>query len=174
MGGVGEGVAVEVEVEVKVEVEFLEVDGFSLSLSFSLYPSLPSPTLPPSLCLPHLSQLFFSPSPALIPPLPPIPPPISRLQLAVKELQKLGSVKAPRDKLVCVLNCCRVINNLLLNSAIHAASLADGPHAELQSKAKPPGADDFLPVLIYVVLQVTEPCVLTCTVLLAVSCTRNF
>ncbi len=37
--------------------------------------------------------------------------------LAQKELQKINQYKAPRDKLVCVLNCCRVINNLLAASA---------------------------------------------------------
>lgn len=63
-------------------------------------------------------------------------------QLAQKELQKINTYKAPRDKLVCILNCCRVINNLLLNVSIG-------------SKDNPPGADDFLPVLIYVVIKVS-------------------
>jgi hypothetical protein len=49
--------------------------------------------------------------------------------------------KAPRDKLICILNCCKVIGNLLLN-------------ASLASKDNPPGADEFLPVLIYVTLKV--------------------
>lgn len=53
----------------------------------------------------------------------------------------MGGYKAPRDKLVCILNCCRVINNLLLNMAMAA-------------QGNPPGADDFLPVLIYVVIKV--------------------
>lgn len=65
-------------------------------------------------------------------------------QLAQKELQKINTYKAPRDKLVCILNCCRVINNLLLNVSI-------------ASKDNPPGADDFLPVLIYVVIKVSSP-----------------
>jgi len=64
-------------------------------------------------------------------------------QLAQKELQKINTYKAPRDKLVCILNCCRVINNLLLNVSIG-------------SKDNPPGADDFLPVLIYVVIKVSN------------------
>ena len=37
--------------------------------------------------------------------------------LAQNELQKINQYKAPRDKLVCVLNCCRIINNLLNASA---------------------------------------------------------
>ncbi|KAK9111693.1 hypothetical protein Scep_019212 [Stephania cephalantha] len=60
--------------------------------------------------------------------------------LAQKELQKINMYKAPRDKLGCILNCCRVINNLLLNASI-------------ASKENPPGADEFLPVLIYVTIK---------------------
>jgi hypothetical protein len=37
------------------------------------------------------------------------------LQLAVKELQKINSFKEPREKLLCIMSCCQVINNLLLN-----------------------------------------------------------
>ncbi|XP_020698915.1 vacuolar protein sorting-associated protein 9A [Dendrobium catenatum] len=64
--------------------------------------------------------------------------------LAQKELQKINMYKAPRDKLVCILNCCRVINNLLLNVSI-------------ASNANPPGADEFLPVLIYVTIKANPP-----------------
>ncbi|CAH2053279.1 unnamed protein product [Thlaspi arvense] len=64
--------------------------------------------------------------------------------LAQKELQKINMYKAPRDKLVCILNCCKVINNLLLN-----ASIASNQNA--------PGADEFLPVLIYVTLKANPP-----------------
>lgn len=35
------------------------------------------------------------------------------LALAQKELKKINMFKNPRDKLICMLNCCRVINNLL-------------------------------------------------------------
>jgi hypothetical protein len=31
------------------------------------------------------------------------------LDLAVKEMLKIGSYRAPRDKVICVLNCCKVI-----------------------------------------------------------------
>ncbi|KAG8633027.1 vacuolar protein sorting-associated protein 9A isoform X2 [Manihot esculenta] len=64
--------------------------------------------------------------------------------LAQKELQKINMYKAPRDKLVCILNCCKVINNLLLNASI-------------ASNENPPGADEFLPVLIYVTLKANPP-----------------
>ncbi|XP_057847823.1 vacuolar protein sorting-associated protein 9A isoform X2 [Cryptomeria japonica] len=64
--------------------------------------------------------------------------------LAQKELQKINTYKAPRDKLVCILNCCRVINNLLLN-------------VSMATNDNPPGADDFLPVLIYVTIKANPP-----------------
>ncbi|XP_044512194.1 vacuolar protein sorting-associated protein 9A-like [Mangifera indica] len=64
--------------------------------------------------------------------------------LAQKELQKINMYKAPRDKLVCILNCCKVINNLLLN-------------ASMASNDNPPGADEFLPVLIYVTIKANPP-----------------
>ncbi|BDA40541.1 probable vacuolar protein sorting-associated protein 9A at N-terminal half [Coccomyxa sp. Obi] len=62
--------------------------------------------------------------------------------LAMKELHKINNYKAPRDKLVCILNCCRVINNLL--------------HVQVQH-GEARGADDFLPVLIYVVIHANPP-----------------
>ena len=56
--------------------------------------------------------------------------------LAESELGKMNQFKAPRDKLVCVLNTCRIINNTLTSR-----QGSDG------------GADEFLPVLIYVTLR---------------------
>lgn len=67
--------------------------------------------------------------------------PVLFWQLAQKELQKMNMYKAPRDKLMCILSCCKVINNLLLNASI-------------ASKENAPGADEFLPVLIYVTIKV--------------------
>lgn len=64
------------------------------------------------------------------------------MQLAQKELQKINMYKAPREKLACILNCCKVITNLLHNAAVTA-------------NENPPGADEFLPVLIYVTIKVS-------------------
>lgn len=64
--------------------------------------------------------------------------------LAQKELQKINMYKAPRDKLLCILRCCKVINNLLINVSV-------------ASKEDHPGADDFLPVLIYVTIKANPP-----------------
>nr|XP_043632109.1 vacuolar protein sorting-associated protein 9A-like [Erigeron canadensis] len=64
--------------------------------------------------------------------------------LAQKELQKINIYKAPRDKLVCILSCCKVISNLLFNASVDA-------------NESPPGADEFLPVLIYVTIKANPP-----------------
>ncbi|KAL4062589.1 hypothetical protein J3A83DRAFT_4363455 [Scleroderma citrinum] len=57
------------------------------------------------------------------------------LNFARQELCKVNHYKAPRDKLICILNCCKVIFGLLRH--LH----------------KDEGADSFVPVLIYVVLK---------------------
>ncbi|XP_042495196.1 vacuolar protein sorting-associated protein 9A-like [Macadamia integrifolia] len=64
--------------------------------------------------------------------------------LAEKELQKLNAFKVPREKLLCIFSCCRVINNLLLN-------------VSMSENHEPSGADDFLPVLIYVTIKANPP-----------------
>lgn len=58
------------------------------------------------------------------------------LKLAQHELLKIKSYRAPRDKVICVLNCCKVIFGLLRNSKLSDTS-----------------ADSFMPLLIYVTLQ---------------------
>lgn len=54
----------------------------------------------------------------------------------------MNAFKAPQEKLSSIMNCCRVINNLLLNDAM--------------SEHVPAGADDFLPVLIYVTIKARQ------------------
>ncbi|KWU41357.1 hypothetical protein RHOSPDRAFT_23182 [Rhodotorula sp. JG-1b] len=58
------------------------------------------------------------------------------LNFAQSELCKMNQYKAPRDKLICVLNCCKVIFGLMR----HVASGEEG-------------ADTFIPFLIYVVIK---------------------
>ena len=58
------------------------------------------------------------------------------LKLAQQELFKIKGYRAPRDKVICVLNCCKVIFGLLKNA-----------------KSSDTSADSFVPLLIYVVLQ---------------------
>ncbi|KAG9229257.1 hypothetical protein BJ875DRAFT_508034 [Amylocarpus encephaloides] len=57
------------------------------------------------------------------------------LILAQQELLKIKTYRAPRDKIICVLNCCKVIFGLLKHSKSDSS------------------ADSFMPLLIYVVLQ---------------------
>lgn len=59
----------------------------------------------------------------------------SFVRLASDELTKINHYRAPRDKMICILNCCKVIFGLLR-----------------QSKSEE-SADGFLPILIYIVLK---------------------
>ncbi|KAI1491976.1 hypothetical protein F5X96DRAFT_677992 [Biscogniauxia mediterranea] len=52
-----------------------------------------------------------------------------------EELLKIRSYRAPRDKIICVLNCCKVIFGLLKHNKSDSS------------------ADSFMPLLIYVVLR---------------------
>ena len=63
-------------------------------------------------------------------------------ELAKKEFMKMNDFKAPRDKLICILNCCKIIFNLL-------------DHRSKDNK--PAGADEFLPILIYTILIANLP-----------------
>ncbi|PHZ11698.1 uncharacterized protein RHIMIDRAFT_203695 [Rhizopus microsporus ATCC 52813] len=64
----------------------------------------------------------------------------SFLTFAEAELLKMNNYKAPRDKLICILNCCKVIFGLIKHM-----SKEEG------------GADIFLPLLIYVVIRSNPP-----------------
>ncbi|ODV88741.1 hypothetical protein CANCADRAFT_3386 [Tortispora caseinolytica NRRL Y-17796] len=55
--------------------------------------------------------------------------------LAKKELAKINNYRAPRDKLICILNCCKVIFGMLRQLKIEGS------------------ADKFLPVLILIVIR---------------------
>ncbi|KAG1725754.1 hypothetical protein EDB19DRAFT_1754410 [Suillus lakei] len=57
------------------------------------------------------------------------------LEFAQQELCRVNHYKAPRDKLICILNCCKVIFGLI------------------RHLRKDEGADSFVPILIYVVLR---------------------
>jgi len=60
--------------------------------------------------------------------------------IAEKELQNIGKFKVPRDKLVCIMNACKIIYNILN-----------------QVNGSPAGADEFLPLLILIVLRANPP-----------------
>lgn len=69
--------------------------------------------------------------------IPPVGPNGERfLRLAQQELAKIKNYRAPRDKIICILNACKVIFGLLKNAQSSDTS-----------------ADSFVPLLIYIVLQ---------------------
>jgi hypothetical protein len=55
----------------------------------------------------------------------------------ITELLKINHYKAPRDKMICILNCCKVIFGLIRHL----------------SGSESTSADAFVPVLIFVVLR---------------------
>ena len=59
------------------------------------------------------------------------------VELGGNELNKINRYKSPRDKIICILNCCKVIYGFL-------------KHA-IDSTTQ--GADNFIPLLIYIVLK---------------------
>lgn len=63
------------------------------------------------------------------------------LELAIDELRKMDSYRAPRDKMQCILNCFRVIR--------HALDTVIGVSAW--------GADQLLPVCIYTIIRSNPP-----------------
>ena len=67
------------------------------------------------------------------------------------ELLKIKSYRAPRDKVICVLNCSKVIfgEHTLQRIRRELTSLGLLRH----SKKSDTSADSFVPLLIYVVLQ---------------------
>ncbi|KAI5071591.1 hypothetical protein GOP47_0013842 [Adiantum capillus-veneris] len=85
----------------------------------------------------HLLQQFIRPEHLDIPP---------KFQnetswlLAQKDIQKINTYKNPRDKIQCILSCSTVILNV-----------------SMAADENPPGADEFLPVLIYVIIKANPP-----------------
>eukprot|EP00419_Tripos_fusus_P024248 CAMPEP_0172699982 /NCGR_PEP_ID=MMETSP1074-20121228/30582_1 /TAXON_ID=2916 /ORGANISM="Ceratium fusus, Strain PA161109" /LENGTH=535 /DNA_ID=CAMNT_0013521281 /DNA_START=62 /DNA_END=1666 /DNA_ORIENTATION=+ len=77
-------------------------------------------------------------------------PPVdaSLLPRGVSELRNIDQYKAPRDKLVCILNACRVITDILRRTRRGQSGL--------QGK-RPLSADDFLPLLIFLLIRANPP-----------------
>ncbi|QPG74267.1 hypothetical protein FOA43_001592 [Brettanomyces nanus] len=61
----------------------------------------------------------------------------SFIQLAAKELNKINNYKSPRDKVICILNCCKIIFGLIRQQQ------------KLHNIEE--NADSFVPLLIYVI-----------------------
>lgn len=60
--------------------------------------------------------------------------------LAQKDIKNINTYKNPRDKIQCILSCSTVILNV-----------------SMAADENPPGADEFLPVLIYVIIKANPP-----------------
>mmetsp|Transcript_19819 Transcript_19819/g.19826 ORF Transcript_19819/g.19826 Transcript_19819/m.19826 type:complete len:118 (-) Transcript_19819:305-658(-) len=61
---------------------------------------------------------------------------------AIEHIQNINKYTSPRDKLVCISNCFRIINKII--SSINEGSVAHG-------------ADESLPMFVYVVLKSKTP-----------------
>ncbi|KAL9648627.1 hypothetical protein ABK040_016259 [Willaertia magna] len=61
-------------------------------------------------------------------------------QRAVDELKKMNTYKTPRDKMICISNCCHIVMSIVKKHVNSNAS-----------------ADDFIPLLIFTVLKANPP-----------------
>uniref|UniRef100_A0AAR2KFT5 GTPase-activating protein and VPS9 domain-containing protein 1 n=1 Tax=Pygocentrus nattereri TaxID=42514 RepID=A0AAR2KFT5_PYGNA len=64
---------------------------------------------------------------------------------AQAEIRTISAYKTPRDKVQCILRMCSTIMNLL----------------SLANEDAVPGADDFVPVLVFVLIRANPPCLLS-------------
>ncbi|KAL2092669.1 hypothetical protein ACEWY4_012467 [Coilia grayii] len=64
---------------------------------------------------------------------------------AQAEIRTINAYKTPRDKVQCILRMCSTIMNLLSLASDHSV----------------PGADDFVPVLVFVLIKANPPCLLS-------------
>lgn len=69
------------------------------------------------------------------------------------ELLKINGYRAPRDKVICILNCCKVIFGELLSRSMYNVLLRFLSGLLRNTKKSDTSADSFIPLLIYVVLQ---------------------
>jgi hypothetical protein len=65
----------------------------------------------------------------------------AQIKKAISELKKINSYKTPRDKMICISNCCKLVTNIL--STYY-------PRERIS-------ADIFLPVVIYLVMKANPP-----------------
>lgn len=77
------------------------------------------------------------------------------LDFARRELLKINNYKAPRDKMICVLNCCKVIFGAceLACEALRTLLMLRRVTGLIRHVSSEEGADAFIPFLIYVVLK---------------------
>ena len=64
---------------------------------------------------------------------------------AQAEIRRLAAYKTPQDKVACVVRCSQTIMNLL----------------SLASSKSVPAADDFVPVMVFVIIKANPPSLLS-------------
>lgn len=71
------------------------------------------------------------------------------------ELLKINHYKAPRDKMICILNCCKVIFGQSTPWLVPPLRLLTASTGLIRNVygAETGGADAFVPILIFVVLR---------------------
>lgn len=60
-------------------------------------------------------------------------------EMAIQDLQRVSHFKSPKDKLTMIVNACKLVNGMVWENS--------------KNKAIPSGADDFLPVLIFMTIK---------------------
>lgn len=78
------------------------------------------------------------------------------MSTAVTEFQKMSIYRTPRDKLVCALNGCKIINSTIAHHIMHNIIITIICILGLISGTEM-GADDFLPILIYTLIRSNSP-----------------
>ena len=88
--------------------------------------------------------------------------------LAQKELQKINVYKSPGDKLDCIMRTCRII--MSKDTLLWVLPFLQDSHFPfspsllkdlISFNGKEVGADDFFPVLVFVILQANPRCLLS-------------
>ena len=67
---------------------------------------------------------------------------VSHVTQAMAELQNIQKYKCPRDILICLMNCCKIVN------------------AAIGKEGGSQGADDFIPYMVYVLIHAAPTSVL--------------
>jgi len=84
--------------------------------------------------------------------------------LAQSELKKINVYKSPSDKLDCIMRTCRIImskKETHLYSLRQRLTISSFPADLISFNGKEVGADDFFPVLVFVIIQANPRCLLS-------------
>ncbi|KAJ1614988.1 Vps9p/RAB5 like RAB GTPase binding protein [Cryptosporidium canis] len=73
------------------------------------------------------------------------------LDICKNELYKFVRVKSPKDKVVLIVNICKILLSYMSN--INKMRLSSGSGSGQEGVSSPPAADDLLPLLIFCIIQ---------------------